>query len=134
MVGEKAVSLALGGLAGLAPPVEIGVRPRREAPLFHTLVDGSGRGLGCPELVGSLVLLGAGRGGLLAAEGGRWLIETARTSDWLFADVVAARRECRRLDGADGEFELSRSVSWSHRCPLLRRFETWQATFSWLPD
>ena len=90
LVGEKAVSLALGGLAWLDVPVAIGVRPRRDAPLFHTLLCCCGRVPGCPELAGLPVLDVGGKGGLLAEEGGRWLIETARTLGELCAGGVAA--------------------------------------------
>lgn len=72
-VGEKAVSLLLGGPL----PVAIGVRPRRGAPLFHTLLCCCRRVPDCPELAGLPVLEVGGKGGLLADEGGRWLIGTA---------------------------------------------------------
>lgn len=96
-VGEKPVSLALGGLAEgwlVVLLVEIGVRPRRGAPLFHTLpCDGCGRVPGAPELAGLSVLEGDAVGGLWAEEGERWLIETARTLDWSSAYVGVARAQ-----------------------------------------
>lgn len=95
MVGEKAVSLALGGRAWPELVVEMGVRPRRDAPPVHTLLCAGGRVPDCPEPVGLLLAVGAAEGGLLAAEeGGRWLIETAHASESVLADVVGARRGC----------------------------------------
>lgn len=67
LVGENAVSPELGGLACPGGAVDMGVKPRRELPLFQTLLCCCWpRALCCdPELA-----VVDGRGGLLAEEDG----------------------------------------------------------------
>lgn len=132
-VGEKAASTALGGLPWPAAVVDIGGKPRRGAPLFHTLLCACGRVPACPELAGLPGVEADGRGGWSwAEEGGRWLIETARALEVLVAVVVAARSQWRcvgeetvrvrsqsavsrfglRGRGCTGAFGLARGHCW----------------------